>query len=160
MISSADGLAGSIREGSAMARVDEDIYERAARSGRHTPEKLEWMRRNGIIPSTGAPGPLAPLRPRWLAFLIRILRFDPDDAPARGGTADDPMLDDRVPPLPDLDEVFERAARTGWYTPEQLDSYRRNGIRPATGRAGLEEPVKQRPAWLAFLLRTVLGPAR
>ena len=58
-----------------MAKVEEDIYERAARAGHHTPERLEWMRRHGIRPSTGPLGPMAPpakQRPRWLAFLIRL----------------------------------------------------------------------------------------
>ena len=159
MISKAGELADPIAEYDAMAKVEEDVYERAARSGLHTPERLEWMRSKGIIPSTGPYTPLAPLvkpRPRWQAFLIRVFRIDDDDSSG----ADD-AIDDALPPLPDIDEVFERAAQTGWYTPEQLESYRRNGIRPATGRAaGLAEPVKQRPAWLAFLLRAVLGPAR
>jgi len=140
-----------------MAKVEEDVYERAARSGLHTPERLEWMRSKGIIPSTGPYTPPAPLvkpRPRWQAFLIRVFRIDYDDD-------DDAMLDDAMPPELDIDEVFKRAAQTGWYTSEELDFFRRKGIRPAWGRRetrGL--PVKQRPAWLAFLLRTVLGPGR
>jgi hypothetical protein len=157
MISRASKLADPIAEDGAMAKVEEDVYERAARSGRHTPETLEWMRSKGIIPSTGPYTPLAPLvkpRPRWQAFLIRVFRIDYDDD-------DDAMLDDAMPPQLDIDEVFKRAAQTGWYTSEELDFFRRNGIRPAWGRCeerGL--PVKQRPAWLAFLLRTILGPAR
>jgi hypothetical protein len=58
-----------------VAKVEEDIYERAARAGRHTPDRLEWMRRRGIRPSTGPLTPLAPpvrQRPRWLAFLLRL----------------------------------------------------------------------------------------
>jgi hypothetical protein len=159
MISRADELADPIAEGGSMAKVEEDIYERAARSGRHTPETLEWMRSKGIIPSTGPYTPLAPPvkpRPRWQAFLIRLFRIDYDDSSEEGDA-----IDDAVPRLLDIDEVFERAAQTGRYTSEELDFFRRKGIRPAWGRCeerGL--PMKQRPAWLAFLLRTVLGPAR
>ncbi len=58
-----------------MAKVEEDIYEQAARSGLHTPERLEWMRRNGIRPSTRpwVPHEPAKQRPRWLAFLLRLV---------------------------------------------------------------------------------------
>lgn len=76
MISRTGELADPIAEGGAMAKVEEDVYERAARSGLHTPEKLEWMRRNGIRPSTGRwidRGPPGKKRPRWLAFLLRLL---------------------------------------------------------------------------------------
>lgn len=69
-------LADPIVEDGAMAKIEEDVYERAARSGLHTPEKLEWMRRVGIIPSTGVwvdRGPPVKQRPRWLAFLLRLL---------------------------------------------------------------------------------------
>jgi hypothetical protein len=55
----------------------------------------------------------------------------------------------------DLDEVFEQAVRSGLHTPERLDWMRRHGIRPATQQwQGPSEPVKLRPGWLAFLLRT------
>jgi hypothetical protein len=139
-------LADPIAEDGAMAKAQEDVNERAVRTGRHT--------------STGPYSPLAPPvepRPRWQAFLIRLFRIDYDDE----SSDTDEMSDDIMPPRLDIDEVFKRAAQTGWYTSEELDFFRRNGIRPATGRAtGLAEPVKQRPAWLAFLLRTVLGPAR
>lgn len=76
MISKAGELADPIAEDGAMAKVEEDIYERAARSGLHTPEKLEWMRSKGIRPSTRGwidHGPPGKKRPRWLAFLLRLV---------------------------------------------------------------------------------------
>jgi hypothetical protein len=163
MISRASRLADPITEDGAMAKVEEDVYERAARFGFYKPEELEWMRRARIRPAL-APGSRIPTpvkqRPALLAFFIRLFRLDRDRFSEEGDMSD-PMLDTGMPPLPDIDEVFERAARTGWYTPEQLESYRRNGIRPATGRAtGLEEPVKQRPAWLAFIHRVFNLPDR
>jgi hypothetical protein len=51
-------------------------FDEAARSGLHTPEALERMRRHGgIRPATGPwrdlPQPVK-LTPRWLAFLLRM----------------------------------------------------------------------------------------
>jgi hypothetical protein len=56
----------------------------------------------------------------------------------------------------DLDDLFEQAARSGLHTPERLAWMREHGIRPATHRweGPREPPVRLRPAWLAFLLRT------
>ena len=148
-----------------MAKVEEDVYEKAARFGFYKPEELEWMRRARIRPAL-APGSRLPTpvkqRPAWLAFFIRLLRLDRDRFSDVGELSEASMSDDALPPLlPGIDEVFERAVRTGLYTPEQLESYRRSGIRPATGRAaGLEEPVKQRPAWLAFIYRVFNLPDR
>jgi len=164
MISKAGELADPIAEDGAMAKVEEDVYERAARYGFYKPEELEWMRRARIRPAL-APGSRIPTpvkqRPAWLAFLVRLFHLDRDRFSDTDDVSADPMLDDVVPPLPDIDDVFERAAQTGWYTPEQLESYRRNGIRPVTRRAaGLEEPVKQRPAWLAFIHRVFNLPDR
>jgi hypothetical protein len=55
----------------------------------------------------------------------------------------------------ELDDVFAEAARSGLHTPERLEWMRQHGIRPATRLwQGPSEPVKLRPDWLAFLLRT------
>lgn len=55
----------------------------------------------------------------------------------------------------ELDCLFAEAARSGLHTPERLEWMRQHGIRPATRRwQGPSEPVKLRPGWLAFLLRT------
>lgn len=59
-----------------MPQVENDIYEEAARSGLHTPEALERMRRLGIRPATKPwvpPMPLVKQRPAWLAFLLRTM---------------------------------------------------------------------------------------
>lgn len=59
------------------------------------------------------------------------------------------------------EDVYERAARTGLYTPEFLEQLRRGGIRPATNPGSrIFKPVKQRPAWLAFVLRLLRLTAR
>jgi hypothetical protein len=50
------------------------IYEEAARSGLHTPERLQRMRRNGVIPATkSSVRERSPVKqnPRWLAALRR-----------------------------------------------------------------------------------------
>ncbi len=74
-------LADPIVEDGAMAKVEEDVYERAARFGFYTPEELDWMRRARIRPAL-APGSRIPTplrqRPAWLAFLLRLFRLDRD----------------------------------------------------------------------------------
>jgi len=57
----------------------------------------------------------------------------------------------------ELDEVFAEAARSGLHTPERLAWMRQHGIRPATKRWEPREPVKQRSAWLAFVLSSTLA---
>jgi len=53
------------------------------------------------------------------------------------------------------EEVFAGAARSGLYTPEELQRYRENGIRPAQRHPRVpEELVVPNPRWLSFLLRT------
>ncbi len=61
-----------------MAKVEEDVYERAARTGIYKPEDLEWMRRAGIRPALGPFGRTRTAvrqRPAWLAFFIRLFRL-------------------------------------------------------------------------------------
>lgn len=54
----------------------------------------------------------------------------------------------------EYDILYEQALQAGLATPEEVAWMRERGIRPATKRWTPPEPVKQRPAWLAFLLRT------
>ena len=55
----------------------------------------------------------------------------------------------------DMEEAFEAAARSGLHTPERLEWMRKHNIRPASKRwEGPSGPIKLRPWWLAFLLRT------
>jgi hypothetical protein len=55
----------------------------------------------------------------------------------------------------EYDALYEEAVRVGLATPEEVVWMREHGIRPATQPwRGPREPVKLRPWWLAFLLRT------
>ena len=54
----------------------------------------------------------------------------------------------------EYDALYEEAVRAGLATPEEVVWMREHRIRPATRPWIPPTPVKQRPAWLAFLLRT------
>ena len=84
-------------------------------------------------------------------------KMDIHDEMDSSETGRDPARTGR-PPLfspEDLDQMFEAAARSGLHTPERLERMRKRGIRPATRPwRPHPQPVKLRPRWLAFLLRT------
>jgi hypothetical protein len=55
---------------------------------------------------------------------------------------------------PEYDALYEEAVRAGLATPDEVAWMRQRGIKPATRPWTPPTPVRQRPAWLAFLLRT------
>jgi len=59
-----------------------------------------------------------------------------------------------VPATHELERVYEEAARSGLYTPDQLSRMRGMRIRPSIHPIrSSDRLVKKRPAWLAFVLR-------
>lgn len=52
------------------------------------------------------------------------------------------------------DVLYGEAIRAGLATPDKVEWMRQRGIHPATQPWTPPTPAKQRPAWLAFLLRT------
>lgn len=130
------------------------LYEEALRAGLATPEEVAWMRQHGIRPATKRWEPPTPLkqRPAWLAFMLRTAdRHWKRSSFSRHGIEPEQTM---ISATHDLERVYEEAARSGLYTPEQLARMRRMRIRPSTHPIrSSDQLVRKRPAWLAFVLR-------
>lgn len=144
------------------------------------PEMREWMQAQGIRIATRSldrPRYVAKGRPAWLAFILRTA--DRVDAtvrrllrkPPRGADEIDDLgdiwlfrtADDRPQPHGRAEELG--AADEHWprkdVDPEFDEEMRALGFRVPT--RSLDRPrvvVKPRPAWLAFLITLIFGPAK